>query len=161
MNRVPLIFQAKRLDNGEWVCSGTIVQFWDDDELLVFMPDFSNRCICEHDGDTDAILSISNTEMHRVDPATVRQPVGLFDKNNRPIYNRDIVRIRGDQSNKEWKDVDYIAQIVFLDGGYCAIDGTVEEHGFRRYALARMDFDLEVIGNIFDNPELVLDSVEE
>ena len=156
----PLIFKGKRLDNGAWVCGGTIVQLFDDDELLTFIPYMHDRCFCHHDEVTDAIMCIENTVMHKVNPKTVRQFTGLLDKNSKAIYEYDIVRIRGDQNSEDWKNVDYIAQIVFLDGGFCAIDGTEEEHGFRRYSLARLDFDLEVIGNIFDNPELLNEDCE-
>ena len=86
---------------------------------------------------------------------TVGQFTGLTDKNGKKIFEGDIVRVLGNQQVDDWKNVDYVALIAFLDGGFCAIDGTVEEHGFRRYALARMDFSLEIIGNQFDNPELL------
>ena len=86
---------------------------------------------------------------------TLGQFTGLTDKNGKKIFEGDIVRILGNQDVEDWKNVDYTALIAFLDGGFCAIDGTIEEHGFRRYALARMDFDMEVIGNIHDNPELL------
>ena len=88
-------------------------------------------------------------------PETVGQFTGLTDKNGKKIFEGDIVHILGNQQVEDWKNVNYNALIAFLDGGFCAIDGTIEEHGFRRYALARMDFDLEVIGNIHDNPELM------
>lgn len=90
-----------------------------------------------------------------VDPDTVGQFTGLTDKNGKKIFEGDIVHILGNQDVEDWKNVDYTALIAFIDGGFCAIDGTVEEHGFRRYALARLDFSLEVIGNIHDNPELL------
>lgn len=90
-----------------------------------------------------------------VEPETVGQFVGLTDKNGKNIFEGDIVRVLGNQQVDDWKNVDYVALIAFLDGGFCAIDGTVEEHGFRRYALARMDFSLEIIGNQFDNPEFL------
>lgn len=86
---------------------------------------------------------------------TLGQFTGLTDKNGKKIFEGDIVHILGNQDVEDWKNVDYNALIAFLDGGFCAIDGTIEEHAFRRYALARMDFDLEVIGNIHDNPELL------
>ena len=86
---------------------------------------------------------------------TLGQYTGLTDKNGNKIFEGDIVRVLGNQQVDDWKNVDYVALIAFLDGGFCAIDGTVKEHGFRRYALARMDFSLEIIGNQFDNPELL------
>ena len=104
------------------------------------------------------ILETSETgrcDAFDVDPDTVGQFTGLTDKNGKKIFEGDIVHILGNQNVDDWKSVDYTALIAFLDGGFCAIDGTIEEHAFRRYALARLDFSLEVIGNIHDNPELL------
>ena len=88
-------------------------------------------------------------------PETVGQFTGLTDKNGKKIFEGDIVHVLGNQQVEDWKNVNYIGSVAFLDAGFCVIDGTVGEHGFRRYGLPRLDFDLEVIGNIHDNPELI------
>lgn len=97
----------------------------------------------------------SDLGKHVVYTDTVGQFTGLTDKNGKRIFEGDIVHILGNQSVEDWKNVDYTALIAFLDGGFCALDGTIEEHCLRRYALARLDFDMEVIGNIHDNPEML------
>ena len=86
---------------------------------------------------------------------TLGQFTGLTDKNGKKIFEGDIVRVLGNQQVEDWKCVDYIGLVAFLDAGFCVIDGTIDNHGFRRYALPRLDFSLEVIGNIHDNPELL------
>lgn len=86
---------------------------------------------------------------------TVGQFTGLTDKNGKKIFEGDIVHVLGNQQVDDWKNVNYIGSIAFLDAGFCVIDGTIEDHAFRRYQLPRLDFDLEVIGNIHDNPELL------
>jgi hypothetical protein len=117
--------------------------------------------ICHGTGDFSIIYGNLDEERERptekwaVYTDTVGQFTGLTDKNGKSIFEGDIVRILGDQSSADWRNVDYVALIAFIDGGFCALDGTVEDHGFRRYALARMDFDLEILGNIHDNPELL------
>jgi uncharacterized phage protein (TIGR01671 family) len=98
-----------------------------------------------------------NPFAYRVVPETVGQYTGLTDKNGKKIFEGDIVNILGDQTSNDWKCVNYDALIAYIDGGFCALDGTIEDHAFRRYGLCRMDFDLEVIGNIHDNPELLKD----
>ena len=105
----------------------------------------TRKGICDH-----SLMGTSEVYLE-----TVGQFTGLTDRNGKKIFEGDIVNILGNQDVEDWKNVNYNALIAFLDGGFCAIDGTIEEHGFRRYALERMDFDLEVIGNIHDNPELL------
>ena len=86
---------------------------------------------------------------------TLCQFTGLTDKNGKKIFEGDIVHVLGNQQVEDWKNVNYIGSIAFLDAGFCVIDGTIEDHAFRRYQLPRLDFDLEVIGNIHDNSELL------
>jgi uncharacterized phage protein (TIGR01671 family) len=128
-----ILFRGKRKDNGGMV-------FGD---------------LSQHKNGKVFIKSGSATHSYEVDPDTVGQFTGLTDKNGKKIFEGDIVHILGNQDVEDWKGVNYNALIAFLDGGFCAIDGTIDDHAFRRYALARMDFDLEVIGNIHDNPELL------
>lgn len=90
-----------------------------------------------------------------VNPETVGQFTGLTDKNGTKIFEGDIVHVLGNQQVEDWKNVNYIGSVAFLDAGFCVIDGTIEDHALRRYQLPRLDFDLEVIGNIYDNPELL------
>ena len=128
-----ILFRGKSTDFGDWL-SGYIRQY---ENGKVTICDFENK------------------RLWFVDPSTVGEFTGLTDKNGKKIFEGDIVHILGNQDVEDWKNVNYNALIAFLDGGFCAIDGTIEEHGFRRYALTRFDFSLEVIGNIHDNPELL------
>ena len=141
-----ILFRGMRLDNCNWII-GHLIKYED-----------GRARICESHTDIfcyEKDKSIIQTVAHMVAPSTIGQFTGLTDKNGKKIFEGDIVRVLGNQQVDDWKNVDYVALIAFLDGGFCAIDGTVEEHGFRRYALARMDFSLEIIGNQFDNPELL------
>lgn len=128
-----ILFRGKRTDNKQWV------------EGFFFM-----------DGAYISSAFIMNKRSrYIVDRESIGQYTGLKDKNGKRIFEGDIVRIRGNQAVEDWKHVGYTALIAFIDGGFCALDGTIEDHGLRRYGLARLDFDLEVIGNIHDNPELL------
>jgi uncharacterized phage protein (TIGR01671 family) len=143
-----ILFRGKRTSTGEWVYGGILKTFHpnyehnSEDDFLKQVP----NCYCICTGGKDIF----------VEQESICQFTGLTDKKGKRIFEGDIVRILGNQDVEDWKNVDYTALIAFIDGGFCAIDGTVEEHGFRRYALARLDFSLEVIGNIHDNPELVV-----
>jgi uncharacterized phage protein (TIGR01671 family) len=143
-----ILFRGKRCDNGEWV-QGYYIRaehHWHNHGIH---KDWITLGASANGG----WFALHNK--YAVKSETVGQFTGLTDKNGKKIFEGDIVRVLGNQQVDDWKNVDYVALIAFLDGGFCAIDGTVEEHGFRRYALARMDFSLEIIGNQFDNPELL------
>ena len=85
-----------------------------------------------------------------VDPATVGQFTGLTDKNGKKIFEGDIVR---DEYNGG------IAWIAFLQQGcgwYLVFKNTDRRMGHRsRNSAYDNDLELEVIGNIHDNPELL------
>lgn len=128
-----ILFRGKRIDNGLWVFGSLLKRI--NDFYILPLP----------------IIP----PMIEVDSETVGQLTGLTDKNGKKIFEGDIVHVLGNQQVEDWKNVNYIGSIAFLDAGFCVIDGTIEDHAFRRYQLPRLDFDLEVIGNIHDNPELL------
>lgn len=74
-------------------------------------------------------------------PETVGQYTGLMDKNGKEIYEGDIYRYDNPDSINE---VSYCA-----GGGFAGFDLTPAKHSENRL------LDVEVIGNIHDNPELL------
>lgn len=80
-----------------------------------------------------------------VHPDTVCQYIGLDDRNGKKIFEGDIVRVEEDDEDEilvvEW-DPDTARFVMDGDGW------TVDFDSYNGY-------DCEVIGNIFDNPELV------
>lgn len=139
--------RGKRKDNGEWIIGSLLVDKQQDIET----------------GEQIEIIGIYPSEYKdfakKVDPSTVCQCTGLKDKNGKLIWENDIV-----------KDLfsDACAQIKYGSYQSC-FDSTKTEHvGFyvdwsgkytKRY---RKDLgywtnmvNAEVIGNIFDNPELL------
>ncbi|MGE9751395.1 YopX family protein [Bacillus inaquosorum] len=96
---------------------------------------------------------------YKVRPETVGQFTGLEDKNGKGIYEGDIVRNHRNNSNELlevlWQEE--VAQHA-SDGIYW----TKEVPGFRFKRIKRglttvfvAHVDLEVIGNIYENPELL------
>lgn len=81
-----------------------------------------------------------------IDYETIGQYTGLDDKNGVPIFEGDIVMKRTYQGKKPFP-------VTFTDGMFhCGWGGgsSTATHG---YTLA--DKQIEVIGNIYDNPELL------
>lgn len=87
-----------------------------------------------------------------VDPATVGQFVGLMDKNGREIYEGDIIigEIDMDFINGDYRSFDYKGSVIFENGQYIEND-----YGTSLEFLMRQINKPEIIGNIYDNPELL------
>jgi uncharacterized phage protein (TIGR01671 family) len=136
------LFKAKRIDNGEWLVGYVVKYGYTGKEKYYIVPSYAS--------DLYAI---------EIDPSTICQCTGLKDKNCKLIWENDIV-----------KDLfsDACAQIKYGSYQSC-FDSTKTEHvGFyvdwsgkctKRY---RKDLgywinmvNAEVIGNIFDDPELI------
>lgn len=88
-----------------------------------------------------------------VDENTVGQFTGLTDKNGKEIYEGDVVLFTWFSYGEYELETEYQGSIDFLNGSFlfCC------EHG--NYPLSELEFDsesdIEVIGNIHDNPELL------
>ena len=128
-----ILFKAKRIDNGEWV-EGNYVKKYD---LL---------------GKRHLILYVDNYvrwSFVEIDPETLCQFTGLCDKNGKKIWENDILMAHLDESYPE--DVTY-ETVEWGVAGW----GTRENGSVDREYLGEFDLEhYEVVGNIFDNPELL------
>lgn len=135
------LFKAKELDDGEWV-QGYYVKGLDafencEEAHIIFEP----NTMFYSSGETDG--------WYKVDPSTICQCTGLKDKNGKLIWENDIMVAHLDDAYPE--DETYI-RILWCGSGFCSKEKGSEE-------ISPVDkFDqehFEVIGNIFDNPELL------
>ena len=138
-----ILFRAKRLDNGEWVRGGSIITFLDNGVKSFYMPQFNEKCTCEHDEITDDILTFSDCRFHKVDPETICQYTDITDKGGNMIWENDIVYARC--SGLSGKGV-----IAYEKGCLVLKDNKRQ----RTYSLFG-EWELRVDGNKFDNQELL------
>lgn len=138
------LFKAKRLDNGEWV-QGNLIQSCDatDGWESIIIPVKNSNMFTKHIGHGYGNLGFEN--WYRVNPSTICQCTGLKDKNGKLIWENDIV------SYCDCTKEDYV--IAWEQNKAC--------FEYQEYSCSMMNFDelsgceVEVIGNIFDNPELL------
>jgi uncharacterized phage protein (TIGR01671 family) len=133
-----ILFRGKRVDNGEWVEGNLITGTWymDDRPITAISPvDNVFYPHCETSGYEEII------------PETVGQYTGIEDVAGRKIFEGDIVRCGTGRICKV---------VYFTSPSHC---------GFDLYAVNGFDApppikwklftDTEVIGNVYDNPELL------
>ena len=132
-----IIFRGKREDNGEWIA-----------ESETYIKDGDGTWLCDESNDVVKVI-----------PETVGQYTGLTDKNGRRIFEGDIVKLTDDYNDFEWKAV-----VVFGNpgGAYCWGWNFLPIDGYKGTTDILMWVEMEatgayceVIGNIYDNPELM------
>ena len=128
-----ILFKGKRIDNGEWVVG-----------------QYVNTCYPGNGKETGHFIVVYPNEYHEIYTSTLCQFTGLCDKNGKKIWENDIC----DRKEKypevvkmtkgDWT-LDY-SYAIGRDYGnsYCNLGFYVNERKC-----------VEVVGNIFDNPELL------
>lgn len=134
-----ILFRGKRADNGEWV------------EGCYFLANLTTQ---PHilTGKLEITGSgVITFEKFKVIPETVGQYTGLTDKNGKKIFEGDICEVT--MFTCEGEDRHYLCEVCFDCGSFVFR----ERSGFDILFLDIYDFetDVEVIGNIYDNPELI------
>lgn len=154
-----ILFRGKRTFNGEWVEGNYILQNDNEPQRSNYMKSY---------------IKLRNfVNMYEVIPETIGQYTGLTDKNGTKIFEGDIIRYADmydyncyleSLDNTEiygkcdFGDIWTVGEVVYgIEMGYPAFD--LNKHDWDCNGLFELDgsgqYFYEVIGNIYDNPELL------
>lgn len=136
-----ILFKAKRVDNGEWV-EGYYLR----DQYHI-----GGKDIIFYRKDSDWFTVYTN----KIDIETLCQFTGLCDKNGNKIWENDILMAHLDEFYPE----DTTCETV--EWGFAGFV-VHEANSTDREYLDKFDLEnFEVVGNIFDNPELLQEESDE
>ena len=128
-----ILFRGKRTINGDWVY-GDFVHGNERKSL--------RDSIFVYDSETQSFND------YEINPSTLGQYTGLTDKNGKRIFEGDIAKVL------QGKDKD-IAYVGFENGAFMLYPKTGNIYERNLWSYWYNDLDVEVIGNITDNPELL------
>ena len=149
-----ILFRGKRLDNGEWAC-GSLISCGITGKAFI-LPVGSDANESEKVGH-EGCLAIVTFE---VEPETVGQFAGLADKNGKKIFEGDIVTqfitCHATNGGQHKTRIGYIAYLQQECGFSLVLKNSDVRIGHRNTGSGyTADIDMEVIGNRWDNPELL------
>lgn len=123
-----ILFRAKRRDIGEWV-EGSLVYY--------------RHIISVISHDEQHYNYYGNLPSFRVFPETIGQYTGLTDRNGVKIFEGDILKLKDYHGTR-------IVRVFWGDMGswFYGGDGFSDEYIFNSH-------DKKVIGNVYDNPEML------
>lgn len=133
-----ILFRGKRVDNGEWVEGFYVVIAGENHYIFTGRIDLTQGSIgCEY---------------FKVDSKTVCRYTGLTDKNGVKIFEGDIVTYNKEYGGKTREK----GTVYWCDGAFWVENVQDEEDCGLLGALVK--YQLEVIGNVHDNFELLEES---
>lgn len=129
-----ILFRGKRMDNREWIYGDLLQNI---DAVKIREQEKSIRAIAKS---------------FTVDPETVGEYTGLTDANGKKIFEGDIIQYQPDNALAP------LRSFVVYDASeysYPAFDLAKHDYEANGLQCAHEDCCCEVIGNIYDNPELL------
>lgn len=147
MNR-EILFRGKRIDNGEWV-EGYLVEKTDFDAGGVVCQSYIVEKV-DFGRNADDDIRFCDIDEIEVIPETVGQYTGLTDRNGEKIFDGDIITANIGEHEEELEYLsDSNIEVTFSKGYFYPFGYAC---GWRSWVS-----DIQVIGNKWDNPELLSD----
>lgn len=138
-----ILFKGKRTDNGEWVCGYYVLRKrpYFKDKGADFEHIICDNLVIDDFNDKQFVDTIPIT--YSVDPETIGQYTGLADMNGNKIFEGDIVwdNYKKERGIVQW-DNDTARFIITCSTFTVDCDSVCGE-------------ELEIVGNVYDNPELL------
>lgn len=161
MNR-EILFRAKSIQTGRWI-SG---YYFEDEDSKSYIGYMSKKRYIPDTRDWDIVEYYENNPTYNwvfvkeeVVSETVGQFTGQYDANKKKIYEGDIIQYDGDYDGIDGFTRSFSEKaIVLWDEDYCGFvckvigDESGDSYSWLEY---RENPDLTIIGNIYDNPELL------
>lgn len=133
-----ILFKAKRVDNGEWVEG---CYFVSGGEHFIYAEYIEGFCM-------PVVVNV------KIIPETLCQFTGLYDKNGKKIWENDILMAHLDEYYPE--DATYETVEWNVAGWVGHETGSADREYLSEFDLKHY----EVVGNIFDNKELLQEETE-
>lgn len=128
------LYKAKELQSGEWIL-GNLMCLDNEDYRI------ATSCL-----QNDEVVELLSVCAYKIQPATICRCTGILDKNNKLIWENDIIDTHeGDCFRCVWNNETASFNFVSKENKYC-----ITYDGFDAWVKG----EIEVVGNVFDNPEI-------
>lgn len=163
-----ILSKAKQIDNGEWI-EGSLIDLDIDNGYCYIVPPYKKASILP-------IIFLITDRMKLVDPETLCRFTGLCDKNGNKIWKNDILMCHGNPKDlvkaafgefgvRNIETGSIVDKVVGWHYEVVPTDAISRCEPFcwpmplTEYYIDRCE--MEVVGNIFDNPELLQEESDE
>lgn len=138
------LFRGKRIDNGEWVHGYLFDDGFENGRVFI-----GGIVIEKYNGTACDDWNVTGINFYEIDPNTICQCTGHKDKNSNLICENDIVKDKNGNLYKAfWRDNYYQFSWICIKSNSLPVGAKWDFYSIK-------SFEIEVVGNVFDNPELL------